>query len=482
MWVANSLDGTVSRIDPQTNRVTATIPVGDGPAAIAVGAGGVWVANEFAGTVARIDPATDTVTRTITVGNRPRGVAIAGGLVWVGAQASAAEPPRRHADGAPTRPVRLPRPGRPGSLASILTLYMTNDGLTAYKQVGGSDGAQLVPDLAISLPTPTDGGTHLHVPAAAAGSATQTAQPVRPEDFRRAIERDLVLGPERRRAGRLHLYENVVGGAACVATPGALRPLARDRHRRRGQHGHLSPRRARPRVPRTARARGRAVAVPAGTPEPRHRHATHCRRPARTRSPAHAAPGHARAQPLLPRVVARGATGRLPGPDRVADSAPAPKRRSQPSSAAAPTTRSTACQPTACSEVQTRFASQLHVNPNDVTILMRLNTRVAPFNDVRVRRALNYAIDRAELARLLGQESRPTCQMLPPYIPGYQPLLPLHAQPQPRRDVERARPRQGQGPDRRLGHPRHADHDLEPAARLLSHGLHRRRTLPRLAA
>ena len=30
VWVANSLDGTLSRIDPQTNAVTATVAVGDG--------------------------------------------------------------------------------------------------------------------------------------------------------------------------------------------------------------------------------------------------------------------------------------------------------------------------------------------------------------------------------------------------------------------------------------------------------------------
>jgi peptide/nickel transport system substrate-binding protein len=72
-------------------------------------------------------------------------------------------------------------------------------------------------------------------------------------------------------------------------------------------------------------------------------------------------------------------------------------------------------------EVKTRFAGQLKTNPNDVTIQLVLNTTVAPFNDLRVRRALSYAIDRRELARLLGQSSQPTCQLLPPgYISGYQ--------------------------------------------------------------
>ena len=80
-------------------------------------------------------------------------------------------------------------------------------------------------------------------------------------------------------------------------------------------------------------------------------------------------------------------------------------------------------------ELRTRFASQLNVNPNDVTILMGLNTRAAPFNDLRVRQALNYAIDRATLASLLGQASRPTCQLLPPYIAGYQRYCPYTLNP-----------------------------------------------------
>jgi YVTN family beta-propeller protein len=48
-----------------------------------VGAGAVWVANSAGRTVSRIDPATNQVVRTIPVGNVPVGIAIAGGLVWV---------------------------------------------------------------------------------------------------------------------------------------------------------------------------------------------------------------------------------------------------------------------------------------------------------------------------------------------------------------------------------------------------------------
>jgi peptide/nickel transport system substrate-binding protein len=48
---------------------------------------------------------------------------------------------------------------------------------------------------------------------------------------------------------------------------------------------------------------------------------------------------------------------------------------------------------------------------------------------VLVRRALNYAVNRAKLSQLLGQDSRPTCQQLPPYIPGYERYCPYTLHP-----------------------------------------------------
>ena len=47
LWVANSLDSTVSRIDPATLAVRATIPVGSGPSAVIAADGSVWVANQY---------------------------------------------------------------------------------------------------------------------------------------------------------------------------------------------------------------------------------------------------------------------------------------------------------------------------------------------------------------------------------------------------------------------------------------------------
>jgi YVTN family beta-propeller protein len=77
------LRGTVSRIDPKTNAVVATIPVGADPFGIAVGEGSVWVANRRGFSISRIDPRTNEVVASIPIGNRPQGIAAGHGAVWV---------------------------------------------------------------------------------------------------------------------------------------------------------------------------------------------------------------------------------------------------------------------------------------------------------------------------------------------------------------------------------------------------------------
>jgi virginiamycin B lyase len=82
VWVANSADDTVFRVDRASNAVVNRVVVGDEPVAIAFGEGYVWVANAGDGTVSRIDPATDDVV-TRKVGGRPEGIAVGVDAVWV---------------------------------------------------------------------------------------------------------------------------------------------------------------------------------------------------------------------------------------------------------------------------------------------------------------------------------------------------------------------------------------------------------------
>ena len=82
VWVASFADDAVVRIDPETKRVVARIPVGKGPIGVGYGAGSAWSADWSGGTVTRIDPATNRAVATIEVGDGPEGVAWGHGSLW----------------------------------------------------------------------------------------------------------------------------------------------------------------------------------------------------------------------------------------------------------------------------------------------------------------------------------------------------------------------------------------------------------------
>jgi len=80
VWVANLLDGTVSRVDPGIGEVSRQGQIGT-PTAIAVGAGAVWVLDAFNDRLYVIDPQTNAVASSIGV--RGSGIAVGFGSVWV---------------------------------------------------------------------------------------------------------------------------------------------------------------------------------------------------------------------------------------------------------------------------------------------------------------------------------------------------------------------------------------------------------------
>jgi virginiamycin B lyase len=87
IWVTNSADGTVSRIDPLTNSVVATIRIAEpgelSAEAIAADDTAVWAGAEYGTQIVRIDPATNEVVATIPLDSRIRYVIRIGhGAVW----------------------------------------------------------------------------------------------------------------------------------------------------------------------------------------------------------------------------------------------------------------------------------------------------------------------------------------------------------------------------------------------------------------
>jgi len=70
-------------------------------------------------------------------------------------------------------------------------------------------------------------------------------------------------------------------------------------------------------------------------------------------------------------------------------------------------------------ELESKYADQIKVYTPANTFYFFMNTRVAPFNNVKVRQAVNYAINREALARIYGGLATPTENILPPTYAQY---------------------------------------------------------------
>src|SRR5262249_13884610 len=74
-----------------------------------------------------------------------------------------------------------------------------------------------------------------------------------------------------------------------------------------------------------------------------------------------------------------------------------------------------------------KFASQVHVNILTADWYFALNTRRPPFNNMKARQAINFAANRSASVKIAGGPSLavPTCQVLPPNYPSYVPYCPF---------------------------------------------------------
>jgi YVTN family beta-propeller protein len=430
VWVPNTEDNNVERIDPSTGAVIATIAVGRRPTGVTVGAGSVWVANSLSGTVSRVDPATDRVAATLTVGQSPQDVLVADGRLWVsvGASPFAGAPALGPRNGGTLRVLLTADPGGgdPALLfADLQRAYATCALLLNYPDQPFPQGSQLQPEVASGFPVISDGGrTYTYTIRPGFRFSPPDNQVVTAAAFKRAVERALspTMGAV---AGSI--MGDIVGAPAYIA--GRTTRLAGVTASGDSLVVHL----ARPSPTLPARlATPYFCAVPPDAPNTPNGVAT---------MPS-AGPYYVAAYvPGKRLVVVRNPNYHGPRPHRLAEidyelGVPAAQAVSEVtagqadyySNAVLGSGIPAASQPqlaalygptsTAAREGRQRY----FVEPQLTVFYLLFNTHRAPFNDVRVRQAVNYALDRLALATVPWPQftGKPADEYLPPGIPGYQ--------------------------------------------------------------
>lgn len=426
VWVANGLDGTISRIDPRRDVVTDTLQVGDGPSDITFARGRLWVANEHDGTLTEVDPQRPRILRTVRPGGRPQTLGAAGGRLFAGVAADGIG----HRGGTLRLLTEEPEfdsldPAIVINTSPVHLLGLTNDGLVTLNHVGGGAGVQVVPDLATALPTPSDGGT-TYAFRVRPGIRYSNGRAVRARDFRYAIERMFRL-----QSPGVPFYVGIVGGRACRTRPRACRlrrGIVTDEEARRVTFHLDAPDPdflSKLALPYTfAVPDGSALREAVRTPLPAtgpYRIARY--RPGRdlklVRNPRFREWSRAAQPDGYPDAIVWRFGSRLDDSltaiergraDWVRNRGPLPDDRRR--------------------EILIRRAGQVHVNRVPETAYAVMNTREPPFDDVRVRRAVNLAIDRRAFARFF--DGVPTCQVVPPQMPGHTPYCPYTTRPNER--------------------------------------------------
>jgi peptide/nickel transport system substrate-binding protein len=78
--------------------------------------------------------------------------------------------------------------------------------------------------------------------------------------------------------------------------------------------------------------------------------------------------------------------------------------------------------PDRLASTQQKYGDQIKVYTPANLYYFFMNTRVAPFDNLKVRQAVNYAINREALVRIYGGLAQPTENIMPPTYPQYQKL------------------------------------------------------------
>lgn len=428
-------DGSLTRIDSGSARVTSTIDVGGSPAGLAVDAEDIWIADRD-GSVHRLSASSPSAqARRVATTSSPEALALAGGELWVTTGAS----PSTHRGGI----LRVLFTGYDGLDPTGVPLHnaaaLQADGLVGYRRVGGSAGSTLLPDLATGLPRPTDGG-RTYTFQLRPDLVYSDGRPVRASDFRRAFERSFQVGDAFGAPGGF-LFSAIEGAEACVQPN--LEPVSRCDLSRGVEFDDPSGR----------------VTFHLSRPDPDflHKLAMPPAFPAPEGVPMNtpvegAFPGTG---PYVVDTVTESEIRfvRNPNfsvwdrdvrPDGYADEIifeilgpdPSPDARMRRIIAGeadhTPLRGPLRPPPDTLAEISRRYAGQVHFGGSLLTFVL-LDPTEPPFDRPEVRQALAMAVDRAAIAEAYGGSPaiRVTCQLLPPGWPGHVSYCPYTADPDP---------------------------------------------------
>jgi len=300
-------------------------------------------------------------------------------------------------------------------------LIDTHDGLVQFKRVGGSEGTQLVPDLAEEIPQPTDGGK-TYTFQIRKGIKFSDGTTMKPSDFVTTFERQYTV------PGPTGFYSGIVGADKCTAKNCDLTQGVVADDNAYTLTIHLTA--ADPEF-LDKLALPFAYAVPGNTS------------PKLTGNNVPPGTGPYMWQSYDPNkeaVLVRNPNFKVWNPDaqpegypdkivekyglQVSDEVTAVENGQADLVFAGDTIPSDRL-----NELGTQYANQTHVNALTADWYMALNTKTPPFNNVKARQAINYAFDRGAAVKLAGGSSLavPTCQVLPPNFPGYVQYCPYTA-------------------------------------------------------
>ena len=424
VWVANELSQTITRIDVETGH-PHPIDVGDGPTTVAALGGSVWVAEKFSGDLVRIDPATEKQRRFHMQGP-VNGVVVAEGRLWIASGAFASSSHRGGTlvvaavdlPGAFNHALNGIDPARAYDVWAHPPLRVVYDGLLAY-HYAGVDPQVLVPDLATSVPDPTD-GRRTYVFNLRPGIRYSTGDEVKASDLVRGVHRALLVKGDE---GRRDFYAGIVGGQACIENPASCdlsKGVEAD-----DAAGRVTFHLVAPDPQFLNKLTLLVVPTPPGTPLGEltsplpgtgpYQIASYKRNKeySLTRNPFF----QQWSAPAQPAGFLDGITWA-----KAADVAAAVDAVQQGRADLAEFTSAGGIEAGPLIErLRVSAPSRVHDSLTSFTAFAVLNSSIPPFDSLRARQAFNYAVDRNKIIEMSGGPSEfiPTCQLMPPTMPSY---------------------------------------------------------------